>query len=355
MLTTVLVTCAAALFESTPFILAGACLARALRQSAWAVPYLGCGCGSGPSARSLPAAAAALAVFGPGVAIARLLAAAASSRIAHKDAGCPDAPPVLHQLELVLPPAAAGACLLPLWPVLLGAHLGVLPGFLAGAVLAFLTAPCGIGAVALAAAVRHAAPAAAAGFLCVAGIADVRAWLPAHRPHRADRDVLAYALLAAACANAGAHRGAGLVHPAFALPLLLCAAAFAVCAYRYRHARSRRARIAPAIMLAGSMLAAPVPEYHATETTLAGAFAGERVDFTGVLTRTGTAATLVRYAIVCCRADASPVVVRLWSAPAQLRGWVQARGTLVAAGSNLALRAEQLHAIAPPPDPFVYR
>jgi len=356
-LTTVLVTCAAALFESTPFILAGACLAHALRQSVWAVPYLGCGCGSGPSARSLPAAAAALAVFGPFVAVTRLLAAAACSRIAHKEAACSAArPSALHELELVLPAAAAAACVLPLWSALLGAHLGGRAGFIAGAAAAFVTAPCGIGTVALAAALRHAAPAAAAGFLCVAGICDLRTWSTAHRIPRADRDVLAYVLAAAACANAGAHRGAGLVHPAFAVPLLVCAAVFAVCAYRYRDCRAQRARIAPAIMLAGSILAAPMPEYHATETTLAGAFPGERVDFTGVLTRTGSAATLVRYAIVCCRADASPIVVRLSAAPPHLlHGWVQARGTLVQDGSNLLLRADRLRAIAAPADPFVYR
>jgi uncharacterized membrane protein YcgQ (UPF0703/DUF1980 family) len=99
-----------------------------------------------------------------------------------------------------------------------------------------------------------------------------------------------------------------------------------------------------------------MPEYHATETTLSDAFAGERVDFTGVLTRTGDAATLVRYAITCCRADAAPVVIRLLDAPpAAAHGWMHARGVLVAREDDLRLRADALTPIAPPADPFVYR
>ena len=83
---------------------------------------------------------------------------------------------------------------------------------------------------------------------------------------------------------------------------------------------------------------------------------GERVDFTGVLTRTGSAATLVRFAITCCRADAAPIVVRLLRAPGSaVRGWVHARGVMVARGSDLRLRAEQLQMISAPADPFVYR
>jgi uncharacterized membrane protein YcgQ (UPF0703/DUF1980 family) len=116
------------------------------------------------------------------------------------------------------------------------------------------------------------------------------------------------------------------------------------------------ARIAPIVMLAGAVLAAPPPDYHATETTLADAFAGERIDFTGLLTHTGSAATLVRYAITCCRADAAPIVVRLErNPPERLRGWMHAQGTLVNGKDGLQLRVERIREIPAPADPFVYR
>ncbi len=109
-------------------------------------------------------------------------------------------------------------------------------------------------------------------------------------------------------------------------------------------------------MFAGAVLGAPLPQYHATETTLTDAFSGERVDFTGELTRTGGAATLVRYAITCCRADASPIVVRLMEAPSRrLHGWMHARGALVERGGDLRLRADELLPVDAPADPFVYR
>ncbi len=108
-------------------------------------------------------------------------------------------------------------------------------------------------------------------------------------------------------------------------------------------------------MIAGAILTAPAPEYHATQTTLADAFAGERLDFTGVATQTGGATTLVRYAITCCRADAAPVVVRLSRAQPNLRGWVRARGLLTGDASGLRLRVEELQTIPAPADPFVYR
>ena len=62
-------------------------------------------------------------------------------------------------------------------------------------------------------------------------------------------------------------------------------------------------------MLAGVMVAAPPPAYTMTETTLTDLFPGERLDFTGRLARNGDSAALVRYAITCCRADATPVAV----------------------------------------------
>jgi len=227
--------------------------------------------------------------------------------------------------------------------------------FAGGAAGAFLMAPCALGGVGFAAALRTVMPTAAAGFLCIAGIVDVRAWIRRTAPAHA-HDAFAYVLFALACAIVAVHRGGGLLNPKLALALWPCAVGGAYAAYRFRGEQSARLRIAPAIMLAGAFLAAPLPAYHATETTLADAFAGERVDFTGVLTRTGNAATLVRYAITCCRADAAPIVVRLLdSPPRSAHGWMHARGMLVSRGSELRLRAASLTPIAAPADPFVYR
>ena len=350
-----LVTSAAALIESMPFILAGAALQRVpLRWSARVLPYLGCGCGSGPSARSLPAAAAAWLVFGPAVAAARLVAAMLVDRFRPGRSACEfERDPPLAQLAAVAPFAVAGSALALLAPAI-GASHGA-PSLAFGALAAFVSAPCAIGAIGFASAVRASAPQFAYAFLCIAGIADARVFL--RKPHaHARHDSLAYAIAALACAFVAAKHGGGLVHPRLALCLWPCAAACAVLAYRYRGHAWPALRIAPAIMLVGTILAAPPPVYHVTETTLADAFPGERIDFTGMLTRTGTAATLVRYAITCCRADAAPIVIRLERrAPASLHGWVRARGMLVNGASGLALHASELTPVATPADPFVYR
>lgn len=350
-----LVTSAAALIESMPFILAGAALQRVpFRWSARALPYLGCGCGSGPSARSLPAAAAAWLVFGPAVAAARLAAAIAVDRLRLRRSACEfERDPPLAQLAAVVPFAVAGSALALLAPAIGASHGS--SALALGAIAAFLSAPCGIGAIGFASAVRSSAPQFAFAFLCIAGIADARVFL--RRMHTHSRhDALAYGIAAFACALVAARHGGGLVHPRLALSLWPCAAACAFLAYRYRKHSWPAIRVAPAIMLAGTILAAPPPAYHATETTLADAFPGERVDFTGVLTRTGNAATLVRYAITCCRADAAPIVIRLERiAPASLHGWVRARGVLVNGSSGIALRVSSMAPVAAPADPFVYR
>ena len=149
--------------------------------------------------------------------------------------------------------------------------------------------------------------------------------------------------------------GAALVNPKIALALWPCAIAFAFLTLRYRKETYAALRVAPAIMLIGCVLAAPAPIYRATETTLSDAFAGERLDFTGVVVHSGSATALVRYAITCCRADAAPVAVRL-DPPATLQhGWARARGTLVQRADGLRLRADSIEPIATPADPFVYR
>lgn len=354
--TVLIVTAAATLLESAPFLIGAAVLTRLpLRVNARMVPYLGCGCGAGPSARSLPAAAAACVVFGPLAAGARLAAAIAVEHICVPRASCAHSDDaILAQLSALLPLAAIGAVLSLFAPALFGAHVNAAAAFAIAAVFGFFAAPCGIGAVALAAAMRATLPAASAGLLCVAGILDLRTWL-SHKHTQVGDDAVAYAIAALAFGLVAAHHGAGLLNPLFAAALWPCAIIASILAYRYRNERAPKLRVAPAIMLAGAVLAAPPPVYHATETTLADAFAGERVDFTGAVTQTGNATTLVRFAITCCRADAAPIVIRLAKAQPHLHGWVHARGVLVSDNGDLRLRARQLQTIQPPADPFVYR
>ena len=351
----IVVNAAAILLESVPFLLAGAICARIpVRFGRRIVPYLGCGCGAGPSARSLPAFAAAWMVFGPLVAGARLGAAIAIAKLARKSGCKGHDDSVLGAIRAIVPFAIGGATLLPLLPAIAGTHAPVFIVAGISALTAFVTSPCALGTVGLAAIARGIAPAAAAGFLCVAGIVDLRAWSRAPERH-AVHDGLAYALAFAACALAAIRGGGSLVNPRFAPALWICAIACAYLAHRYRSHATPVLRIGPAIMLAGCVLGAPAPAYYATQTTLADAFPGERIDFTGTVVRSGKEIALVRYAISCCRADAAPVAVRLESPAAVHSGWAHARGTLVLHDGELCLRAAAIEAVAAPADPFVYR
>lgn len=352
-----LATSASALFEATPFLMAGIAAARLLR---WphATAYLGCGCTSGPSARSLPATAATWLVLGPVVAVARLGAAVLVARWlggGRRQADCPRAPDLLGELSTLLPPALLAGATMQFCNTFDPARLPPALGAAAGAMLGFATAPCGLGAVAVAGALRVRAPIAAVGFLCVAGILDLRALQ--RRRHPADaRDALSYLLLAFALAIVAFRRGDALVHPAMA-PVLAASAGLALigaAVHRRRQAASHRC--APALMLIGALIGAPAPEYRATETTLSDIFPGEHLTFTGTLARDGAASALVRYAITCCRADAAPIVVRLDRAPRYRAGnWLRVDGRIESIGGELRLVPRSIERVAAPTDPFVYR
>lgn len=346
---------ASALFEATPFAVAGMLLSRIVKRTNF-IEYLGCGCGVGPSARSLPAAAATWLLFGPFVAVARFFAAIAVDAIAQRrTAAVRESTTLLHQLAALFPASIlAGAAAET--AETLGTH-GLSP-FLAaalGAALGFTAAPCGLGAVAVAGALRVRAPIAAATFLCVAGIVDLRALRHTAHP-KVGHDAFAYALLGAALAIVALRRGDALVHPAFAIALGCCAAIAIFWAGAYRQARSAAARIPPILMLAGALVGAPPPQYRATETTLTDLFAGESLSFTGVLARNGGHATLARYAITCCRADAAPVAVALDRVPPYAAGtWLRVNGTIENRTGDYRLRAATVVRVAPPADPFIYR
>ncbi|HEY6485741.1 MAG TPA: hypothetical protein VIX83_05110 [Candidatus Cybelea sp.] len=345
---------ASALFEATPFLLGAAIVARLLRLPG-AAAFLGCGCGSGPSARSLPAAVATCMIFGPIVAAARFLAAMLAARALSRrfHAACPHEPADLAgELAELLPAALVAGAAMQLGGALNPARLPPVLCLLAGGLLGFAAAPCALGAVAIAGALHARSPLAAAAFLCVAGIVDLRAL--SSRPHVAPRrDALAYALLAVALGAVALRGGDALIHPALAPVLGFSAAMALIGAARYRREISPAQRAAPVLMLAGVFTAAPPPPYYATETTLGGLFPGERLTFTGTLVRDGSQSAVVRYAITCCRADASPVVVRLDRAPPYEAGtWLRVDGRI---DGDLRLEAARTQRVAPPVDPFIYR
>jgi hypothetical protein len=351
-----LATSASALFEAAPFLLGGIVVARLLRHP-HAITYLGCGCTAGPSARSLPAAAATWLLFGPLVAAARFAAALVVARLLHHESrlGCPHSSDLLGEFAALLPAALLAGAATQVAAAIDPAKLSPLLGAAAGALLGFTAAPCGLGAIAVAGALRVQAPIAAAAFLCVAGIIDLRALVP--RTHAKNgHDALGYILLAGAFAIVALRRGDALVHPAIAPLLAACAVAALICAIVHRREQSAMRRYAPVLMLIGAVSGAPPPQYYATETTLTDLFAGEHLTFTGTLTRDGAESALVRYAITCCRADAAPVVVRLDRAPRYATGsWLRVDGRIESLGGDLRLIAGSTLRIAPPADPFIYR
>ncbi|HYL27974.1 MAG TPA: hypothetical protein VEW74_09085, partial [Candidatus Nitrosotalea sp.] len=262
---------ASALFEATPFLFAGALLSRCIGRHCAFTRYLGCGCGRGPSALSIPAAAATWLVFGPVVAIARFVAAMFVARFLRERIECDSqanqaTTDALGELAALVPSAAIAGIAVQLGGALDPHRLPPLGAALTGAVLGFVAAPCGLAAAAIGGTLEVRAPLAAAVFLCIAGIVDLRALAHASPP-RAGHDAFAYMLLALATALVAWRHGGALVHPAFAGALGLCACAAAFGAAFHRCSRGASARCAPALMLIGALAGAGPPHYHATETT----------------------------------------------------------------------------------------
>ena len=271
-----------ALVEAIPFLIAGVLLERLLRRGHCVLAYVGCGCTNGPSARSLPVTAATCLLFGPFVAIARHGAALLVARILrrrlepHADR---DALHLLGELASLLPAALLAGVSTQLLATFDPARFSPALNALLGAALGFTAAPCGLGAIAVASALRVRAPIAAAAFLCIAGIVDMRAIDLNRSRLPADEDGVAYALLGVALGLVAWRRGAGFVHPAFTVALWGCAVAALVCAVYHRRRQSAPARTAPALLLAGVLIGAPPPVYHATETTLTRSLRRRTPDF----------------------------------------------------------------------------
>lgn len=353
-----LVSAAAVVVEALPFVLAGVLAERLVGRRTAFVAYAGCGCTAGPSARSLPAAALTWLAFGPVAAFARVAAAAIVDRLRRVPARscCTHVGDLVNELERLVPFAVAAAIGGRIAGRLDLAHANVALQVAAGAAMGFVASPCAIGSIAVASALRVHAGAAAAAFLCVAGIVDLNALRRDPAPARGGGDAFAYAILAIGAALVAYRHGAELVRPSWGPLAAACAVACAALALARRNERARRFYAAPAIVVAGVLTATPPPVYRATETTLADVFPGERLSFTGELARDRRAAALVRYAIVCCRADAAPVVVRLARPTSLAPGtWARADGVIVATPQGFALSDERITPVRPPADPFLYR
>jgi hypothetical protein len=345
---------ASTLFEIIPFILAGALAKRlAPRYGKTLSALIGCGCAHGSGARSLVVAALTMLTFGPLIAFARFSAAFISART-FSQRPCDSQASVLSEMTAVLPCAIGAGVLSAIFENTTHPHLGALTGGILGLMLGFF-APCTLGAVALAATMRHVSMPATIAILAVSGICDLRTLLPAHST-RQKHDAFAYAVGAAACVSLAYAHGATLLNPRFTIVLWLSSAALAVLAWRHRARRNARLRWAPMLMTAGVLMSHSSPPYNITETTLNDAVAGDTLTFRGVLARHDHEDALVRYAITCCRADEQPIVVRLERAVGERNGqWLEARGTLIEEPAGLALRIRTYRKLDAPPDPFIYR
>jgi hypothetical protein len=344
---------ASVLLESLPYLAVAALCSPLIGRYARAlVAYAGCGCATGPSARSIPAAVATAAIFGLPAALARVAAASVAARFVRKHDHAANID-VLDEITSLVPAALLAAAITLMLPSLPLRNLPVPLLFAGGALLGVVASPCALGGVALAASLHAVAPLAGAGVLCTAGIVP-NVWR--RRANHAQHDPWAYGALALACALVAARHGGALVHPRMTIPLALTALVCLLLAWRFNIARAGAPRWLAFATLAATVIGAPAPVYHVTETTLADAFAGESVDFTGVAIAEHGASGLVRYAITCCRADAAPIVLALDRDLTALNGrWMRATGTLQPDGPELRLHVDRLDPVTPPGDPFIYR
>ncbi len=354
---TVVASSAAVVFETLPYVAAATLLAPLFGRFAPSISaFAGCGCSNGPGARSIPAALACAALFGPYVALARWIAAAAVATVRGRsscrnhDAG----PPLLGDLAALAPAAVLAGVLNALAPAVALAHRSPLMQIAAGATLGFAATPCALGGIALASSLHAQSPLASAAMLCVAGILDLRVWW---QPHfvRVRRDGATYAIIALACAIVAYEHGASLVHPRLTLPLWCAAAVCAHLALRSSNSAAASQRMFAALLAAVAFLGAPPPPYVATEATLDTIYPGERIDFTGAYEASTGAPHVIRYAITCCRADARPVGIALANDLRVVSGtWVNVVGVVRRHGDELVVAAARITQVAPPADPFVY-
>jgi hypothetical protein len=355
---------AGTLFEAAPFVLLAEAAGTRRRAFPAFAALAGCGCGGRvPGALSLPATALAWLAFGPAVALARLAAGLAWYAVtarrhrAGADQAARPAGDAFADLSALVAPAFAAS----LAAQALAAHAAsVRADGLAGAALTFgagialgAVAPCATAGVAIAAALAGSLPAAAAGLLVSAGLLRLR---PAH--HGSARATRAASFLLAGALIALALRGpSGLVNPRV-LPLFAPAAALALLRPRARTASpAAGVALVPALMAGALLAGSPPPVYRLDASEAAFGFPGSRLAFTGVALADGPATLVERFAIACCRLDASAVSVTLNRRIAVPDGtWLTVQGTVERDPSGaMVLRTSRWRRVPPPADPFIYR
>jgi hypothetical protein len=357
-----LASAAGLVLEAAPLVIAAAGVAALIRSlgprrvrlqglSEWLGALAGCGCSALPGALSLPAAGLAWYAFGPAVAAARFVVGCGIAVLSSRGGRAHEFEP-LDRLGSIVPYALLGSlaseALRSFAPWAAGSGL---PAF-AGGVLVGVLSPCALGAIAVAAALSHAAPYAALGIVSSAGLVRT-AGDEASAVLRTDSRI-GYGLLALAGIGLVALGGAGLVHPRLST-LVLVAATLGIAA-TWRGPRRSASLLAPLLAAVALVLGSPVPPYGLAEATSADAFVGEPVRFTGVIEHRAQTTLLVRFTITCCRADASPVALRLdRTTPLNDGSWATVEGVFRLGRDGLVVHVLQLQPAKQPRDPFLYR
>jgi hypothetical protein len=371
-----LASAAATMVEALPFVLVPALLPRMglLRY----LPSLGCGCGGAlPAAFALPGVALTWIAFGPAITLARLGIAVvllfATRRVARlfaarqateHNAGAEGAAlDPIGQLDPVGQLAALGIATFAAALVgdALRAHalpfdgrLGSVMSFALGAALGAI-APCATAGIGAAVALRVADPAAAFGLLVTSGfIAFPRAHVARLTRGRSRDTRLTLGLLALLCAGLAIRGTHGLLNPRLTL-LVIAGGALSAACVATRRADQTTSALGPLIpaCLAIAIVAGSPPPAESTASVPIDLFPGRTIDFIGTLTAERRSVT--RAAILCCRADAQILALRLdrrLSLPAG--AWVNVRGTAFERDGKMLLRLELARRVSAPTDPFVY-
>jgi|ERR1700688_64385 len=350
---------AGTVFEAVPFVVGAALLPR-VRLLRF-LPALACGCGGVlPAALALPALALTWISFGPAVTVARAAAALIVGFVRLRRSSAPrleaavERDPLAELTTLAL--ASGSASLL---AELIRAHVVLAHGLVGAAASLSLgafvgiIAPCATTGVGAAIALRAADPWAAFGLLATSGIFSLRTPRSAAPQVRDAR--FPFALLGFACVMVWACGARGFLNPRFALVLPSGALMAGIAAIRRSPTRSIASFAAPAMVLSALVLGSP-PPLDSTATVPVDLYPGRAVAFTGRIARSDSSTTtLVRSAILCCRADAQQLSLTLDRRLAAKPGtWVDVRGVALARNRSLVLRVDSIRVVTPPEDPYVY-
>lgn len=350
---------AGTVFEALPFVVGAALLPR-VRLLKF-LPSLACGCGGVlPAALAFPALALTWISFGPAVAIARAAAALIVGFVRLRRPSAPrleaavERDPLAELTTLALASGSASlvAEFIRANVVLAHGPVGAAASLSLGAFVG-LIAPCATTGIGAALALRAADPWAAFGLLATSGIFSLRA-PPIAAPRVRDAR-FAFALLGFACLMLWACGTRGFLNPRFALVLPSGALVASIAAIRRSPTRSIASFAAPAMVLSALVLGSP-PPLDSTSTVPVDLYPGRSVAFTGRIARSNSSTTtLVRSAILCCRADAQQLSLTLERRlDAKPGTWVDVRGVALARNRRLVLRVDHIRVVTPPEDPYVY-